>query len=213
MTDITQRGYARPEALVSTDWVADHLDDPGFASSNRTKTRCSIPRATSLEPSRSTGPGSQRPGAPRLPAARRLRRPDVPVWVATPETTVVFYGDKNNWWACYAFWVFQLFGHTNAQGDGRRPPEVGARRAAPLTRDVPTYPATSYTAPRARRHEIRAFRDEVLDARRSASGRSSMCAAPRNTPARSSTCPTIRKRARCAAATSPARRACPGRAP
>ena len=31
------------------------------------------------------------------------------------DTTVVFYGDKNNWWACYAFWVFQLFGHTNAR--------------------------------------------------------------------------------------------------
>jgi thiosulfate/3-mercaptopyruvate sulfurtransferase len=34
---------------------------------------------------------------------------------ATPDTIVVFYGDKNNWWACYAFWVFQLFGHTNAR--------------------------------------------------------------------------------------------------
>ena len=31
------------------------------------------------------------------------------------DTTVIFYGDKNNWWACYAFWVFQLFGHTNAK--------------------------------------------------------------------------------------------------
>ena len=32
-----------------------------------------------------------------------------------PDTTVVFYGDKSNWWACYALWVFQLFGHSNAR--------------------------------------------------------------------------------------------------
>ncbi len=36
------------------------------------------------------------------------------------DTTVVFYGDKNNWWACYAFWIFQLFGHSRREGDGRR---------------------------------------------------------------------------------------------
>ena len=43
-------------------------------------------------------------------------------------TTVIFYGDKNNWWAAYAFWVFQLFGFTNAQAARRRPREVGAGR-------------------------------------------------------------------------------------
>ena len=68
----------------------------------------------------------------------------------TPDTTVVFYGDKNNWWASYAFWVFQLFGHTNAKvmDGGRlkwekegRPTD--ARRAA--------YPATAYARAGARR--------------------------------------------------------------
>ena len=44
-------------------------------------------------------------------------------------TTVVFYGDKNNWWATYAFWVFQLFGFTNAQAARRRAHRSGSRKA------------------------------------------------------------------------------------
>ena len=71
----------------------------------------------------------------------------------------MFYGDKNNWWACYAFWVFQLFGHTNARVmDGGRVKWQKENR--PLTRDVPTYAPTKYwprsaptsgTAPSAKR--------------------------------------------------------------
>ena len=58
----------------------------------------------------------------------------------TPDTTVVLYGDRNNWWACYAFWVFQLFGHTNARilDGGRLKWEKEGR---PLTREVPSYGA------------------------------------------------------------------------
>jgi thiosulfate/3-mercaptopyruvate sulfurtransferase len=79
----------------------------------------------------------------------------------TRNTTVVFYGDKNNWWACYAFWVFQLFGHTNAKVmDGGRLKWEKENR--PMTREVPSYPATSYTAPERDDSHIRAFRDEVV---------------------------------------------------
>ena len=57
----------------------------------------------------------------------------------------MFYGDKNNWWACYAFWVFQLFGHTNARVmDGGR--IKWEKEGRPLTRDVPSYRATRYAA-------------------------------------------------------------------
>jgi thiosulfate/3-mercaptopyruvate sulfurtransferase len=54
----------------------------------------------------------------------------------TPEKTVIFYGDKNNWWATYALWVFQLFGHTNAKiiDGGRKKWEAEGRE---LTREVP----------------------------------------------------------------------------
>ncbi len=80
---------------------------------------------------------------------------------ATPKTTVVFYGDKNNWWACYAFWVFQLFGHTNARiMDGGRLKWEKEGRA--LTRDVPTIAPTKYRAPERNDKPVRAFRDQVL---------------------------------------------------
>jgi len=79
----------------------------------------------------------------------------------TPDTTVVFYGDKNNWWACYAFWVFQLFGHNNARvmDGGRLKWEKEERK---LTRDAPEYAATSYTAKERDDSVVRAFRQEVL---------------------------------------------------
>ncbi|MEO7795491.1 MAG: sulfurtransferase, partial [Thermoanaerobaculia bacterium] len=76
-------------------------------------------------------------------------------------TTVVLYGDKNNWWSCYAFWIFQLFGHSNAKVmDGGRLKWVEEGRS--LVRDVPAYAASSYTAPERDDSRIRAFRDEVF---------------------------------------------------
>jgi thiosulfate/3-mercaptopyruvate sulfurtransferase len=78
------------------------------------------------------------------------------------DTTVVFYGDKNNWWACYAFWVFQLFGHANAKVmNGGRKKWIEEGRE--LSKEVPNYPATTYQAPRREDAPIRAFRDEVLE--------------------------------------------------
>jgi len=80
---------------------------------------------------------------------------------ATKDTTVVFYGDKNNWWACYAFWVFQLFGHTNAKVmDGGRIKWQKENR--PLSRDVPSYPKTRYKASERNDAPHRAYRDDVM---------------------------------------------------
>jgi thiosulfate/3-mercaptopyruvate sulfurtransferase len=78
-----------------------------------------------------------------------------------PEHTVIFYGDKGNWWACYALWVFALFGHTKARilNGGRR---KWAEEGRPMTRDVVTHPATHYVAPERDDKTIRAFRDDVL---------------------------------------------------
>ena len=79
----------------------------------------------------------------------------------TNDTTVIFYGDKNNWWATYAYWVFQLFGHTNAKIiDGGRAKWVAEGR--PLTRETPTYPPTTYVAQERNDAPIRAFREDVL---------------------------------------------------
>ena len=78
------------------------------------------------------------------------------------DTFVVFYGDKNNWWACYALWIFELFGHTKtAVMDGGR--VKWEKEGRPLMKEVPTYPATNYQARERADYKIRAFRDDVLE--------------------------------------------------
>ena len=59
------------------------------------------------------------------------------------DTTVVFYGDKSNWWACYAFWAFKLFGHENCKvmNGGRK---LWIDQGRPMSTEVPRYPATKY---------------------------------------------------------------------
>ena len=76
------------------------------------------------------------------------------------ETIVVFYGDKNNWWACYAFWVFKLFGHEKCliMNGGRKKWELDKR---PMTREASKYPRGIYKT-KEPNNSIRAFRDEVL---------------------------------------------------
>jgi thiosulfate/3-mercaptopyruvate sulfurtransferase len=77
------------------------------------------------------------------------------------DTTVVFYGDKHNWWATYALWVFKLFGHPDARiMNGGRAKWIAEGR--PLTREVPSYPPGEYRAPERNDAAIRAFRDQVL---------------------------------------------------
>ena len=79
----------------------------------------------------------------------------------TNDTTVIFYGDKSNWWACYSFWVFQLFGHTKAKiMDGGKNKWVAENRK--LTKEKPNYPKSNYKAPKRDDTKIRAFRDQVL---------------------------------------------------
>jgi thiosulfate/3-mercaptopyruvate sulfurtransferase len=161
MSEIADRGYAHPEALVSTDWVAGHLDDPQV-------------RLIESNEDPLLYPSGHVPGAVEVDWTRDLNDPlrrdylDAERFAAlmsrigvTPETTIVFYGDKNNWWACYAYWVFQLFGHGNARVmDGGR--LKWAKEGRPLVRDAPSYAATTYPVPRRDDTVIRAFRDEVM---------------------------------------------------
>ncbi|MGA7902716.1 MAG: sulfurtransferase [Terrimicrobiaceae bacterium] len=75
---------------------------------------------------------------------------------------MIFYGDKANWWAAYALWVFRLFGHEKVKllNGGRSKWEAEHR---PYTRDVPTFPEASYPVPAARLDaKIRVFKDEAL---------------------------------------------------
>ncbi|MGE3127326.1 MAG: sulfurtransferase [Fimbriimonadaceae bacterium] len=158
--DIRQRGYAVPEALVSTQWVADHMDDPGI-------------RIIESNEDPLLYPSGHLTSAVEVDWARDLNDPLVRDYLGrdgfeklasrigiTPETHVVFYGDRNNWWACYAFWVFQLFGHRNASVmDGGR--LRWANESRPLSTEVAKYPATQYSAPERDDVSERVFRDGV----------------------------------------------------
>ncbi|BAL99876.1 MULTISPECIES: sulfurtransferase [Caldilinea] len=158
---IENRGYAHPEVLVSTEWVAEHLNDP------------SIRLVESNEDVLLYDTGHI-PGAVKVDWHTDLNDPVIRDYInkeqfealmsrlgIANDTTVIFYGDKNNWWATYAYWVFQLFGHTNAKiMDGGRAKWVAEGR--PLTREVPSYPPTKYVAQERNDAAIRAFRDEVL---------------------------------------------------
>ena len=128
----------------------------------------------------------------------------------TRESTVVFYGDRNNWWATYALWVFSLFGHPDVRMlDGGRAKWIAEGRE--LTTETPKPEPVDYPVVDRDDATIRAFKDDVL----AHLGRSrwSTCARPASTPASCCTCRTTRRRARSAAATSRARRASRGPAP
>jgi thiosulfate/3-mercaptopyruvate sulfurtransferase len=162
MTDqIEARGYAHPEVLVSTDWVEQHLKDANvrLIESNEDTLLYSsghVPGAVHVDWTSDLNDQVRRDYITREGFERLMSRIGV-----TPDTTVVFYGDKNNWWACYAFWVFQLFGHAKAKVmDGGR--IKWEKEKKPLTRDVPNYPATNYKAHDRADSKHRAFRDEVM---------------------------------------------------
>jgi thiosulfate/3-mercaptopyruvate sulfurtransferase len=161
VTNIADRGYANPDVLVSTDWVAEHLNDPAIRlveSNEDTLLYPSghIPGAVQVDWTNDLNDQVRRDYLNREGFESLMSRIGV-----TPETTVVFYGDKNNWWATYAYWVFQLFGHSNAKVmDGGRLKWEKENRE--LTRDVPSYPATQYRAPERDDKKIRAFREQVL---------------------------------------------------
>ena len=161
MTEIAARGYANPSVLVSTDWVAEHKNDPNvrIIESNEDQLLYPsghIPGAVQVDWAADLNDHLRRDYLDRAGFEKLASK----IGIAR-DTTVVFYGDKNNWWATYAYWVFQLFGHTNAKvmDGGRLKWEKEGRE---LTRDVPSHPATSYTAPERDDSKIRIFRDEVL---------------------------------------------------
>jgi thiosulfate/3-mercaptopyruvate sulfurtransferase len=160
-SSIDQRGYAHPDVLVSTDWVQQHLDDPTIRlieSNEDTLLYASghVPGAVHVDWTSDLNDQIRRDYITRQGFEALMSRLG-----ATRDTTVVFYGDKNNWWACYAFWVFQLFDHTNAKVmDGGR--LKWEKEGRPMTREVPSYASTHYKASERNDAPFRAYRDDVL---------------------------------------------------
>jgi thiosulfate/3-mercaptopyruvate sulfurtransferase len=153
--------YARPDVLVSTDWVAEHLNDPKvrIVESNEDVLLYDtghVPGAVNIDWHADLNDPLVRDYISPEKFAEVLSRNGI-----APDTTVVFYGDKNNWWATYAFWVFQLFGHTNAKVmNGGRAKWIAEDRE--LSKERPSYPASNYPIPKRDDSKIRAFREQVL---------------------------------------------------
>ena len=158
--DIAARGYAHPEALVSTEWVAAHLGDPAVRILESDEDVLlydsgHIPGALKIDWHTDLNDPVQRDYIARDGFESLVRRLGI-----DSGTTVVFYGDKNNWWATYALWVFQLFGFTNVRIlDGGRAKWESEGRESSM--DVPAVPPSSYTAPERSDAKIRAFMDDV----------------------------------------------------
>ncbi|PZN09128.1 MAG: sulfurtransferase [Bacillota bacterium] len=165
--EFQERGYAHPEVLVSTEWVAQHLDE--LTDPNSTKYRL-----VESDEDVTLYDLGHIPGAVKIDWQTDLQDPVVRDYLSPEQfaklmsekgidndTTVIFYGDKNNWWAAYAFWVFQLFGHKNLKimDGGRAKWEAEGR---PLTKEVPSFPKTNYKASSRYDDYIRAFKEDVL---------------------------------------------------
>jgi thiosulfate/3-mercaptopyruvate sulfurtransferase len=152
-------GYAKP-VLVSTGWVADHLDDPSVV-------------VAEVDENPDLYSDGHIPGAVRLhwrddlqdPVERDLiERADFEKLMGSlgisNDMTVILYGDRNNWFAAYAYWYLTIYGHEDVRiVDGGRQKWIDESRE--LRTDVPSRDATAYTA-RERDMSIRAFRDDVL---------------------------------------------------
>ena len=160
--DIAAKHYAHPEALVSTDWLAHHLNDPTVRVLESDEDVLlydmgHIPGALKIDWHNDLNDPVMRDYIDRAQFQTLLRRLGI-----SDDTTVVFYGDKNNWWATYALWVFELFGFRNGKilDGGRAKWEAEDR---PMTIDVPTATPSSYTAPERDDARIRAFMPDVRE--------------------------------------------------
>ncbi|HEV2669629.1 MAG TPA: sulfurtransferase [Gemmatimonadales bacterium] len=162
VADIAARGYAHPEVLVSTQWVADHLNDPKvrLVESNEDILLYEtghIPGAVKIDWVADLNDPVIRDYIDGQRFERLLRAKGI-----NGDTTIVLYGDKNNWWATYAFWVFRLFGLKNLRLlDGGR--LRWAQEGRELVTAVQRYPAGSITISERDDSRDRAFRDQVLE--------------------------------------------------
>jgi thiosulfate/3-mercaptopyruvate sulfurtransferase len=153
--------YVHPEVLVSTEWVAEHRNDPSV-------------RIVESDEDILLYETGHIPGAVKVDWQNELQDQVVRDYVNKEafgsligskgignNHTVVFYGDRNNWWACYALWVFKMYGHADCRiMNGGRQKWIDEGRE--LSTERPHYPAASYTAT-GPDLSIRAFRPEVVD--------------------------------------------------
>ncbi len=159
--DPALQSYAHPERLVTADWLSGNLGRPGLA----------IVESDEDVLLYDTG---HVPGAVKIDWHTDLNDPHVRDYIngeqfaelmnrkgISRDDTVVIYGDKSNWWAAYALWVFTLFGHPDVRLlDGGRDLWISDGRDTNL--DVPSKHATGYPVVERDDAPIRAFKEDVL---------------------------------------------------
>ena len=160
--EIQEKGYANPDALVSTQWVAEHLDDTKnvrIVESDEDVLLYDIghvPNAVKIDWVEDLNDPLMRDYLDPEHFASLMAEKGI-----SPDTTVVFYGDRNNWWATYALWVFRLFGHENVKvmDGGRVKWEAEGRE---MSQEAPSFPRAQYPTPQRDDSKIRAFREDVM---------------------------------------------------
>jgi len=153
--------YAHPERLVSTEWVAAHLDTPGVVLVESDEDVLlyetgHIPGAVKIDWHTDLNDPVERDYIDGAAFAELLGSKGI-----SRDTTVVIYGDKNNWWAAYALWVFTLFGHADVRllDGGRAKWEAEGRE---YTTDRESAERVDYPVVERDDRGIRAFKEDVL---------------------------------------------------
>lgn len=160
---MSNKDYVHPDVLVSTAWVAENLQNTSkvrLVESNEDLLLYStghIPNAVHIDWVADLNDAIRRDYLDEKAFAALMGKNGI-----SNDTTVVFYGDKNNWWATYAFWVFKLFGHADCRiMDGGRKKWIDEGRE--MTKEKPSFPPATYKPAARTDYKIRAFRDQVLD--------------------------------------------------
>ncbi len=152
--------YVYPEVLVDTEWVVDHRDDPNVRIVESDEdillyNTGHIPNAIKIDWQLDLQDQLKRDYINKEKFEQLMSEKGI-----ANNTKVVFYGDKSNWWACYAFWAFKLFGHENCLiMNGGRQKWIDEKRE--LIKDVPNFQTTEYTVQKLNEEAIRSFRADV----------------------------------------------------
>jgi thiosulfate/3-mercaptopyruvate sulfurtransferase len=156
-------GYAKPDSLVETDWLEEHINDPGIRiievdEDTTAYDKGHIRGAVAWNWNTDLHAKVGREYVTQEELADLLSRSGV-----GDDTAVVLYGGNNNWFAAYAYWVLKLRGFDNVKlvNGGRKKWELESRE---LTQDAPSYSRTGLRISGRERPEVRALRDEVIAA-------------------------------------------------
>ena len=153
--------YANPDVLVSTDWVEEHIDDPDIVIVESDEDILlyeigHIRNSVKFDWQTELQDQLVRDYVSRENFETLLSEKGI-----SNDHSVVFYGDRSNWWACYAFWTFKVLGHEKCLiMDGGR--QKWADEGREFVKDVPERPKTDYKVS-AIDESIRAFRNDVME--------------------------------------------------